>query len=97
MFDRVKYPPWGVQGGKSGKSGQITVEKRSGDKEIVYKSKGYPLQAEDIIIVETGGGGGYGDPHERLGELINRDLQRGYISREVAVRDYGIQRDRVMS
>jgi N-methylhydantoinase B len=97
MFDRVKYPPWGVQGGKSGKSGQITVQKRSGGKEIVYKSKGYPLEAGDIIIVETGGGGGYGDPQERIRELIDRDLQRGYISREVALTDYGIQRDDVMS
>jgi N-methylhydantoinase B len=29
MFDRVKYPPWGVYGGKEGKSGQIIVEKKS--------------------------------------------------------------------
>jgi N-methylhydantoinase B len=97
MFDRVKYPPWGVKGGKSGKSGQITVEKRSGGKEIVYKSKGYPLEAGDIIIVETGGGGGYGDPQERLRELIDRDLQRGYISRKVALTDYGIRRGDVIN
>ena len=31
MFDRVKYPPWGVHGGKEGKSGQITVVKKSGE------------------------------------------------------------------
>lgn len=97
MFDRIKYPPWGVQGGKSGKSGQITVEKRSGGKEIVYKSKGYPLEAGDIIIVETGGGGGYGQPQERLRGLVERDLRRGYISTEAAAKDYGIQRSDVMS
>ena len=55
------------------------------------------MEAGDIIIVETGGGGGYGDPQERLRELIERDVQRGYISREVALIDYGIQRDDVMS
>jgi N-methylhydantoinase B len=90
MFDRVKYPPWGVQGGKEAKSGQITVVKKSGEKEIVYKSKAYPLYPGDQIIVETGGGGGYGSPSERPRTMIERDLRRGYISPEAAMRDYGI-------
>ena len=77
MFDRVKYPPWGVQGGKEGKSGQITVLKKSGGSEIVYKSKGYPLEPGDMIVVETGGGGGYGSPSERPRELVERDLRLG--------------------
>ena len=90
MFDRVKYPPWGVQGGKEGKSGQITVVKTSGETEIIYKSKAYPLQPGDQIIVETGGGGGYGPPSERPRELVDRDLRRGYVSGEAADRDYGV-------
>jgi N-methylhydantoinase B len=89
MFDRVKYPPWGVQGGKEGKSGQITVVKKSGATEIIYKSKAYPLEPGDSIIVETGGGGGFGSPAERSRELVERDLCRGYISIEAAQRDYG--------
>ena len=90
MFDRVKYPPWGVHGGKAGQSGQITVIKKSGDQEILYKSKAYPLEPGDSIIVETGGGGGYGRPHERGRELLERDLRRGYVSTDAARRDYGI-------
>ena len=88
MFDRVKYPPWGVHGGKEGKSGQITVIRKSGATEIIYKSKAYPLEPGDQIIVETGGGGGYGPPSHRAKDLMNRDLQRGYISAEAAARDY---------
>jgi N-methylhydantoinase B len=89
QFDRVKYPPWGVQGGKPARSGQITVLKKSGEKEIIYKSKAYPLEAGDTIIVETGGGGGYGPPSERPRDLIERDVRRGYVSAEAAARDYG--------
>src|SRR5262245_16663483 len=91
LFDRVKFPPWGVQGGKEGKSGKITVIKKSGAKEIIHKSKGYPLEPGDEIIVETGGGGGYGPPSERPRELIERDLRRGYISLDAMERDYGIK------
>ncbi len=88
MFDRVKYPPWGVHGGKEGKSGGITVVKKSGEAEVLYKSKAYPLEPGDAIIVETGGGGGYGRPSERPGELVDRDLRRGYVSAEAAAQDY---------
>ena len=90
MFDRVKYPPWGVHGGKEGMSGRITVVKKSGATEVIYKSKAYPLEPGDEIIVETGGGGGYGSSSERPHELVKRDLQRGYISLEAAARDYGL-------
>ena len=94
MFDRVKYPPWGVYGGKEGESGRITVVKKSGESEIIYKSKAYPLEPGDAIIVETGGGGGYGEPTERPRELVERDLRRGYVSAEVSARDYGTSNSR---
>jgi len=91
MFDRVKYPPWGVHGGKEGQPGRITVVKKTGETEIIYKSKGYPLSPGDSIIVETGGGGGYGPPSERARQLIERDLRRGLISAEAAAKDYGVR------
>jgi N-methylhydantoinase B len=90
MFDRVKHPPWGVHGGKEAKSGQITVIKKSGATEFIYKSKNYPLEPGDAIIVETGGGGGYGLPSERARDFVERDLRRGYISAEAAAKDYSI-------
>jgi N-methylhydantoinase B len=89
MFDRVKCKPWVVAGVMEAKSGQITIVKKSGDKKIMYKSKAYPLEPGDAIIVETGGGGGYGPPSERPRELIERDLRRGYVTAESAASDYG--------
>jgi N-methylhydantoinase B len=91
LFDRNKFPPWGVQGGKEAKSGQITVVKKSGAQEIIHKTKGYPLEPGDEIIVETGGGGGYGLPSERPRELIERDVLRGYVTPRAAERDYGVK------
>ena len=69
---------------------QITVVKKSGAKEIIHKSKGYPLEPGDEIIVETGGGGGYGPSLNGLGNSLNVTCGT-YISAEAAEREYGIE------
>jgi N-methylhydantoinase B len=51
----------------------------------------YKAEPGDVVVLETGGGGGWGDPRERSTELIKRDLRRGYITAEAAERDYGVR------
>ena len=93
-LDRTKYPPWGVLGGKPGASGLVTVFPASGGPPIeMCKAKGYRLNPGDRVVLETGGGGGYGPPEERSEDLIRRDLQRGYITADAAARDYGVSID----
>ena len=93
-LDRTKFPPWGVLGGRDGQSGQVVVTKaKTGKVETVNKAKGYKLEAGDKVALETGGGGGYGDPRERDHGLIEADLERGYVSRAAAERDYGVKID----
>jgi N-methylhydantoinase B len=90
-FDRIGCPPWGVQGGKAGKSGKVVIFKngKSGP-ELLYKTEGHPLEAGDRVLMSTGGGGGYGDPKDRRVELVARDVARGLVSRESARNDYGV-------
>jgi N-methylhydantoinase B len=93
-FERILCPPWGVLGGGTAKSGRVTVWKAGAtESEIVYKSEAYPLDAGDIVICETGGGGGYGPAAERSLERIQRDVTRGYVTREAAEHDYGVTVD----
>jgi N-methylhydantoinase B len=93
-LDRTKFPPWGVLGGKEAQPGRVVIKKAGGEKdEVVCKAKGYPVKEGDVLWLETGGGGGYGPPEERSLELIQRDLDRGYISRAAAERDYGVRID----
>ena len=80
-LDRTKFPPWGVCGGKPAMAGCVTVHKPDGTSDTMCKAKGYPLEAGTIAVLETGGGGGYGPPGERALEAIQRDLDRGYITR----------------
>ena len=90
-LDRRKYPPWGVRGGNAAKPGCVTIIKADGETETMGKAQNYKLQPGDRVILETGGGGGWGPPEERAVESIQRDLDRGYITAQGAVRDYGVR------
>ncbi|HEV8342035.1 MAG TPA: hydantoinase B/oxoprolinase family protein [Candidatus Binatia bacterium] len=90
-FDRVGCPPWGVQGGKAAKPGQVLILKKGvTEPELLYKTENYVLNPGDRVRVAVGGGGGYGPPAKRPIELIQRDVVRGYVSSESAREDYGV-------
>jgi len=88
QMDRFRYRPYGLQGGKPGAAGRLTLI-RDG-KEIALHSKvgNMPLQKGDIIRLETSGGGGHGDPKQRQRESVQRDLEQGYVSPESAKSNY---------
>jgi N-methylhydantoinase B len=51
---------------------------------------GYPLAVGDLVIMETSGGGGYGDPLDRDPAKVALDVAEGTISRAVADSAYGV-------
>jgi N-methylhydantoinase B len=53
-------------------------------------SDGTVLRRGDILLLETGGGGGHGHPFDRPAELVARDVRDGFVSQEAALRDYGV-------
>jgi N-methylhydantoinase B len=93
-LDRTKFPPWGVQGGKEARPGRfILTTSGSTAEQSVEKENAYRLEPGDLVSVETGGGGGYGLPAQRSLELIQRDLDAGYVTPDAAERDYGVRID----
>ena len=91
-FDRIGCPPWGVQGGMDGKSGQVLVMRQGADEaEVYYKADAVALEPGDSVCVEAGGGGGYGLATERPVEDVALDVRRGFVSPESALRDYRVQ------
>jgi N-methylhydantoinase B len=57
--------------------------------EHLSKDQGLRLVAGDRVEVMTPGGGGFGDPAARDPALIERDIARGYYTREQAERLWG--------
>ena len=92
LGDRHRVPPWGIQGGEPGWPNRWLLRRKGRARELqaIFKlpspSKFYnlALKAGDVLIIETGGGGGYGDPHERSASAIARDRRDGYVVRGAA-------------
>src|SRR6185312_9036630 len=76
-LDRTKHPAWGVLGGSEGRPGRIAVrDGENGPETPAFKARGQELAPGQFVILETGGGGGYGPARERDLSLVQRDLDQ---------------------
>ncbi|RUX78367.1 hydantoinase B/oxoprolinase family protein [Mesorhizobium sp. M7A.F.Ca.US.006.04.2.1] len=76
MFDRVRHPAKGRDGGKDGIAGIVRL-----DDGTLMRPKGWQhVPAGRRLVLELPGGGGYGDPSRRSTEARAQDVSRGYIS-----------------
>ena len=90
-IDGITNPPWGVAGGQSGGAGRAVVNP-GGNRERVLAplSDGNVLHRGDILLLETGGGGGHGHPFDRPAERVWTDVQDGFVSLAAAEAQYGV-------
>ncbi len=92
LGDRVDYAPFGVVGG--GPALANTVEFTTGGKkwipELRSKQEKEPFTSGDSIQAASPGGGGFGNAFERDLAAVERDMNRGYISRKTAEDIYGV-------
>ena len=90
-FERARTPAWGLNGGRDGSGPKIALTLPDGSSETALKMRARPVAAGTVVETRTGGGGGNGDPRARPFEDVRRDVQRGYVSRDGAWRDYGVR------
>lgn len=93
-FERTQCPAWGIHGGKDGLPPAVSVVKPNG--EIISgleKVNDYLLYRDWEVVIQTGGGGGYGDPFQRDPELVAYDYAQGLVSREFAGSAFGVVLD----
>ncbi len=91
-FERIKCPPWGVRGGGAGKPGSIFLHRRGEAAKDCLKAQ-IDLLPGDELVVETGGGGGFGPALARDPARVAADVASGYVTVTAAKTDYGIVLD----
>ena len=93
LAEKGVLPPYGVCGGGAGATNRFYVRRDGVDIQpspLPGKVSGYPLAVDDLVIMETSGGGGYGDPLDRDPAKVALDVAEGTISRAAAEAAYGV-------
>ncbi len=92
VMDHGRTGPQGAIGGSDGGVNRVRIM-RDGQPYVpphLSKDQGIALGVGDVIEVSTPGGGGYGEPAQRPVAQIERDIMRGYYTREEAERVFGV-------
>ena len=92
LSDRAVLPPFGVAG--AGPAAPVKVSLRRDGTEVNFatpgKVTGVAIGAGDIVVMQSAGGGGYGDPLAREPDRVRDDVRAGYVSPERARLGYGV-------
>ena len=100
VFERMKVRPWGLFGGGHAKTSTILVKKKDDDRfrtfSEVYgtvsaaKFVNCVVEAGDQVLLESPGGGGYGEIVARDEERVLDDVTQGFISERAAREVYKV-------
>ena len=91
-IDRMHCKPWGLEGGGEAAGNSVGI-RRNGKWEIDLpnaKVFNVRLSRGDAYMMQSGGGGGFGDPMGRDPELVAEDVREGYVSAAVALNVYRV-------
>jgi N-methylhydantoinase B len=92
LSDRGVIPPWGILGAGSGLPYHLSLERngRTFEFDTPGKVTGYSIIRNDVVVMRSSGGGGYGDPLTRDSQRVAEDVAREIVSIEAARDWYGV-------
>ena len=86
-------PPFGVAAGWPGAPNNFAVIRDGAElapSDTPGQIQGFPLRRDDVVVMRSSGGGGFGDPLERDPRLVQGDIAEGRVSPGSARRIYGV-------
>ncbi|QGZ66094.1 hydantoinase B/oxoprolinase family protein [Paraburkholderia acidisoli] len=87
--ERFVRAAWGLAGGQSGAPGRFMLRNDDGTVEALPTKPGMtPVRADQQLVIETPGGGGYGAPAERDPARVEIDRQSGAFGAAYLNRNY---------
>jgi N-methylhydantoinase B len=95
LSDRAKAAPWGLFGGDDARPARYVINPDGEARQLPSKVT-VTLRPDDIVSVQTPGGGGYGDPRRREPKRIEDDIAQGRIGKVRARDVYGLGRSAVV-
>jgi N-methylhydantoinase B len=79
--DGVRHGACGLFGGEDGLPHRYVLRSRGRpDRVLRTKEVGIPIHPGDVIRVESGGGGGWGDPRRRSPDARQVDVENGFVT-----------------
>ena len=87
-FNKARFPPKGVAGGRDGERARFVLRLGTAQEGESTASARVDMRAGERFLLQSAGGGGYGDPQKRDRAALARDIAEGYVSPEAAKRDY---------
>jgi N-methylhydantoinase B len=88
--DRWLTYPWGVNGGEPGARSKKTLVRKDGSQQLLASKLDHvKVEAGDMLLADTWGGGGCGDPLERDAAKVLFDVEAGLVTADGA-RRYGV-------
>ncbi len=92
LSDRAVIPPYGILGGGSASPYRLSINRNGVETlfDTPGKVTGHPIRKDDVVVMLSAGGGGYGDPLDRDPEVVAGDLAKGYISATEVGDSYGV-------
>ena len=93
LAEKSVLPPFGVCGGGAGATNRFWVRRggrRVETSPLPGKVSGFPLEPGDLLLMESSGGGGFGDPLDRDPASVVADVLEGYVTPAAAESVYGV-------
>lgn len=89
-MERYLFQPWGREGGQPGANGRTALVTADGARAELGKIDVLRMPPRGTLVIQTAGGGGYGDPFARDPALVEADVLDGLVSVDEAGRQYGV-------
>jgi N-methylhydantoinase B len=84
--DGVRHGATGMAGGQGGQPHRYRLRSNGKIRVLRTKEVGIPVAPGDVFLVESGGGGGWGDPRKRSEQARAADLANGFVTPAGAAR-----------
>jgi N-methylhydantoinase B len=93
LAERAVLPPFGVCGGGAGATNRFWI-RRDGravqPSPLPGKVSAFPVEEGDVLLMESSGGGGFGEALDREPTLVVADVAEGYVTPVAAETIYGV-------